>query len=155
MTKAKNTSRRQLPENFVVGDMTSLQLIVQGSLVLSEQNENGDWLFTLQLTGIHSERIENQSVEKGVAPLKRLIPVLWSSRGDGELEIVVEVGARQRLQALGLSAKQKELLRTNLASLPADEAANLLKELVGVEQESAKSTGSIANGNSVNKPITS
>ncbi|QEG36150.1 hypothetical protein Pr1d_34590 [Bythopirellula goksoeyrii] len=106
MPNKKNILRRQLPEDFEVGDCTSLQLTVQGFLVVTEKNENGDWPFTLQVTAVHSERTDNSSSEKALAPVRKLTPVLWSVRGDGEVEIVVEVGARQRLLSLGLSARQ-------------------------------------------------
>ncbi|QEG36223.1 hypothetical protein [Bythopirellula goksoeyrii] len=146
MAKSKHKHRRQLPENFEIGDCTCLQLNLQGCLIVSEQNENGDWLLTLQITGITSERLEYSSGDNGLAPTTKLIPVLWATRGD-ELEVVVEVGARQRLQALGLSARQKEALRSNLASLPAGEAANLLKEFVEIKQKPVSSTGHLVNKN--------
>jgi len=129
MTDQATANRRQLPENFTVGDKTYLQPIVEGTVVALEKNPSSDWLLTLEITAIRNERIESTTVNGKSQTRKRISSVLWSATQTGNVELVIEVGARQRLPALGLSSRRKQSLRDDLASLTREETEQLLREI--------------------------
>jgi len=140
-------SRRQLPENFESGDQVRLAVTVEACVVGSEQVESGDWLVSVKISNIKSTASETvgQGADRKLA--ERIRPVLWSTTRDGEVELVLDVGARQRLLALGISAKQKKALRKHLEALPVDEAEHLLREIATSRGNSANSGGHLSNGN--------
>ncbi|QDV74543.1 hypothetical protein [Botrimarina mediterranea] len=105
---------RHLPENYLPGDQLEVTVNVKAELVESEATDDGR-LLTVRVLGV-----KNRS---------NGMPVLWNARPNGALEFVVEVGAKQRLLAVGLSARQRESLKERLAGLTADEASELVAEL--------------------------
>lgn len=99
----------------------------------SEQKSDGDWLISLELGHVESRATESARNRADNNPVERVRPVLWSVTSAGDVEFVLDIGARQRLLTLGISEKQKQLLRKNLATLPAAEAAELLREISGAQ----------------------
>jgi len=105
---------RHLPENFRPADHFELTLTVDVELVASEATDEG------RLMSVRVIALKNRS--NGQA-------VLWSVDAEGSLDLEVHVGAKQRLLALGLSARQRESLKERLAGLSPIEASKLLKDL--------------------------
>ncbi len=140
-------SRRQLPENFEPGDQLRFLVTVEGGIVTREQSAAGDWLMTVKVTNITSTALETVGKSTGRKPTERIRPVLWSATASGEVELVLEVGARQRLLALGISGKQKQELRKHLEALPTADAETLLREISELRGTPEQVTGHLDVGN--------
>jgi len=143
----RNSVRRQVPENFEVGDRVQVSLVAEAKLQAKEHSGSDEWLFTLALTNLSNTAAASAIIEgeAGATPAQR--SVLWSTTPQGEVELVVMFGSRQRLVAPGLSAKQKASLRQGLEKLPAEEAKQLVSEILSefgeaADQDEHKSTQS-------------
>lgn len=140
MTASQTTTRRQLPQNFAAGDKVRVTTVVEGKVLATEQTYSGDWLLTVQATEMKTVTSEANSASNTE---KRERQVLWGVTAGGEVELIVEAGANQRIVALGVPAKAKQSLRETLAGLSAAEAESLLKEIV---EDTAGTSPSVPNG---------
>lgn len=107
---------RHLPQNFLPGDKLELSLAVTAEVRANEESDDGR-LLILRVVGL-----KNRSNGKDV---------LWSCGPNDSIELAVEVGARERLLAVGLSARQRKKLKERFAGLTEAEANELLGEITG------------------------
>jgi len=147
MSKKSSTeiAKRQLAENFSEGDHLRFAVVVEGCVVARDQAESGDWLMSIRIANINSTTSETIGKGADRKLTERVRPVFWSTTKDGDIELVLEVGARQRLLAVGISAKQKQTLRRYLQAMPVDEAEELLREMASFSDCSVNSDGHLSN----------
>lgn len=120
---AADHSMRHHAEKFVPGDCLQLSLVVDAELAGRELVDGG------QLLSIRVTSVKNRSNDK---------KVLWSQGPSGSLKLQVEVGNKQRLLAIGMSARQRANLQEHLAALSAAEAQTLLASIAGASPKAAK-----------------
>ena len=115
---------RHLSDNFTPGDRVELTLTVEAEIVVNEAIDEG------RMMTVRVDTLKHRANGK---------PVLWSQGADDGLELVVEVGARQRLLAVGVSARQREVIKARIAGLSQAEAALLLREIANGEEPNKQS----------------
>ncbi|QDV73667.1 hypothetical protein Spa11_18660 [Botrimarina mediterranea] len=98
--------------SYEFGDRCRMSFEVDGELVAIEPTEGGR-LLTLRVLRVCGGNGAQ---------------ALWSCGADGVLELVAEASERQRILALGLSARQRAALKKRLSGLSCEEADKLLSE---------------------------
>lgn len=120
---------RHRPDKFCNGDQLEVQIIVRAEVLNNLAVAKGR---RLTLRVLYAESRSNSQ------------PITWRHGEDGALDITFEVGAKQRLLALGVSARQRETLKGQLAGLSVEDTRKLLAELTCNAADSADSQGGAA-----------
>ncbi len=140
------TVRRQTAEHCRAGDGIRFSVDVHASIHAIEKAEVDSYLLSVRVESLETVSVQTLSGNRERETVDRVRPVLWASHPDGELELIIDVGARQRLQIIGPTARERAIVEQHLKSLAPEEAQALLEQLAARREDHA-STNSLGNQN--------